>query len=88
MPRGWRRHPPEMLRGWRDGRRHPPETAFDKSIDILNCDQTVVRVGGLGGHEPHISDIRTPLFAKLTTEPHTSGSESNISGSQPHTSEI
>ena len=28
------------------------------------------RVGGLGGHEPHISDLRTPLFAKLTSEPH------------------
>ena len=29
MVRGWRRHspPPETLRGWRDGPRHPPETA-------------------------------------------------------------
>ena len=23
--------PPEMLRGWRDGRRHPPETASGKT---------------------------------------------------------
>ena len=29
----------------------------------------------LGGHEPHISDLRTPLFAKLTSGPHTSGSK-------------
>ena len=31
--------------------------------------------------EPHISDLRTPLFAKLTSEPHISGSEPHITGS-------
>ena len=44
----------------------------------------IARVGGLGGHEPHISDLRTPLLAKLTYEPHTSGSESHTSGLEPN----
>ena len=42
-----------------------------------------MRVGGLGGHEPHISDLRTPLFAKLTSEPHISGSEPHIAALNP-----
>ena len=36
------------------------------------------RVGGLSGHEPHISDLRTPFFAKLTPEPHISGKLSRM----------
>ena len=40
---------------------------------------TLRRVGSLGGHEPHISDLRTPLFVKLTSEPHINGSEPHIS---------
>ena len=41
------------------------------------------RVGGLSGHEPHISDLRTPLFAKLNSEPHISGSEPHIAAPNP-----
>ena len=46
-----------------------------------------MRLGGLGGYEPHISDLRTPLFEKLSSEPHISGSEPHISGSEPHTTD-
>ena len=45
----------------------------------------MISVGELGGQEPHISDLRTPFFAKLTFDPHTSGSEPHISGSEPNT---
>ena len=34
--------------------------------------------------EPHISDLRTPSFAKLTSEPYISGSEPHTTGSEPH----
>ena len=33
--------------------------------------------------EPHISDLRTPLFAKLTSEPHISDSEPHIAAPNP-----
>ena len=49
-----------------------------------NIPLSPTRMGGLGGHEPHMSDLRTPLFAKLTSEPHISGSEPHTTGFEPH----
>ena len=50
---------------------------------LLLSRQGPVRVGGLSGPEPHISDLRIPLFAKLTSEPYISGSEPHIASPNP-----
>ena len=42
-------------------------------------------MGGYGSHEPHTLDLQAPLFAKLISEPFSSGSKPKIRDSEPHT---
>ena len=46
-------------------------------------EQTYRRVGGFGGHELHISDLQTPLFAKLTSKPNISSSNPTLAAPNP-----
>ena len=52
----------------------------------MNLDRLARGWGGLSRYEPYIFFLQTPYFAKLTSEPHSSGSEYHINCSEPHIS--